>query len=135
MSRFRIGLVVLLALMVGAGAFLLFSNTLVGEDYLKTFVLQQLEEGLHVPRPGGAAVDGGYRLTGKGNFGSGTGHSEYVAAGFMPLVDGELVYASEGIPRLLVAILPRQDVTFTDGWFVQGLRGTGSYDYERNTID
>ena len=46
MFRFRIGLVVLLALVVGAGAFLLFSNTLVGEDYLKTFVLQQLEEGL-----------------------------------------------------------------------------------------
>ncbi|MFO0706638.1 MAG: AsmA-like C-terminal domain-containing protein [Nitrospira sp.] len=46
MSRFRIGLVVLLVLVVGAGAFLLFSKTLIGEDYLKTFVLQQLEEGL-----------------------------------------------------------------------------------------
>lgn len=90
--------------------------------------------GQFFPNGTGAAVDGGYRLTGKWNFGSGTGHSEYVAAGFMPLVDGELVYASEGIPRLLVAILPRQDVTFTDGWFVQGLRGTGSYDYEVDDV-
>jgi hypothetical protein len=28
-----------------------------------------------------------------------------------------------------VAIVPREDITFTDGWFVQGLKGTGSYDY------
>jgi alkylation response protein AidB-like acyl-CoA dehydrogenase len=28
-----------------------------------------------------------------------------------------------------VAILPRGEVTFTDGWHVQGLKGTGSYDY------
>src|SRR5206468_11273580 len=29
--------------------------------------------------------------------------------------------------------VPREGVTFTDGWFVQGLKGTGSYDY--NTAD
>lgn len=46
MSRLRLGLVVLLALAVGVGAFLLFSNTLVGEDYLKEFVLKQLEGSL-----------------------------------------------------------------------------------------
>lgn len=82
--------------------------------------------------PNGTAelVDGSYRLTGAWNFGSGTGHAEYVAAGFMPMVEGELVWASEGVPELRVAILPRADVTFTDGWHVQGLKGTGSYDYE-----
>ncbi len=81
--------------------------------------------------PNGTAdsVDGGYRLTGAWNFGSGTGHSDYVAAGFMPMVNGDLVWASEGVPELRVAVLPRQDVTFTDGWHVQGLKGTGSYDY------
>jgi indole-3-acetate monooxygenase len=81
--------------------------------------------------PNGVAesVDGGYRLTGAWNFGSGTGHAEYVAAGFMPTVDGELVVGDDGIPPLLVAVLPRAEVTFTDGWHVQGLKGTGSYDY------
>jgi alkylation response protein AidB-like acyl-CoA dehydrogenase len=28
-----------------------------------------------------------------------------------------------------VAFLPREEVTFTDGWHVQGLKGSGSYDY------
>lgn len=46
MSRFRVFLVIVLALAVGVGTFLLFSNTLIGEDYLKEFVLQQLEESL-----------------------------------------------------------------------------------------
>ena len=32
-----------------------------------------------------------------------------------------------------VAIVPRDDITFTDGWYVQGLKGTGSYDY--NAVD
>ena len=85
--------------------------------------------GQFFPNGTGAATEGGYRLTGSWNFGSGTGHSEYVAAGFMPLVDGDLVMVAEGVPDLRVAILPRGEVTFTDGWHVQGLKGTGSYDY------
>ena len=68
------------------------------------------------------------------NFGSGTGHSQYVAAGFLPIVDGEMQWVSEGVPDLRVAILPRDDVTFTDGWFVQGLKGTGSYDYNLQDV-
>jgi alkylation response protein AidB-like acyl-CoA dehydrogenase len=77
------------------------------------------------------AEDGveGYRLTGAWNFGSGTGHSEFVAAGFLPMDDGEIRWVAEGIPDLHAAILPREQITFTDGWHVQGLKGTGSYDY------
>lgn len=86
--------------------------------------------GQFFPNGTGTAVDGGYQVTGAWNFGSGTGHSEYVAAGFMPMVDGELVWVAEGVPELRVAIVPRSDVQFTDGWHVQGLKGTGSYDYE-----
>ena len=44
MSRLRLFLVIVLALAVGVGTFLLFSSTLIGEDYLKQFVLQQLEQ-------------------------------------------------------------------------------------------
>ncbi len=85
--------------------------------------------GQFFPNGQGVAVDGGYRLTGAWQFGSGTGHAEYVAAGFVPVRDGEVTWVAEGLPEMRVAILPRADVTFDDGWFVQGLKATGSYDY------
>lgn len=85
--------------------------------------------GQFFPNGQGVAVDGGVQLTGAWSFGSGTGHAAYVAAGYVPVADGEMVWASPGVPDMRVAILPRDEVTFTDGWFVQGLKGTGSYDY------
>ena len=85
--------------------------------------------GQFFPNGLGETVGDGYRVTGAWNFGSGTGHAEYVAAGFMPTVDGELVVGDDGIPPLLVAVIPRREIGFTDGWHVQGLKGTGSYDY------
>jgi indole-3-acetate monooxygenase len=89
--------------------------------------------GQFFPNGQGQAVDGGYRLSGSWSFGSGTGHSEYIAAGFMPMDNGEVRWISEGLPDMQVAIVARDDITFTDGWYVQGLKGTGSYDY--NTAD
>ena len=85
--------------------------------------------GQFFPNGLGETVDGGYRVSGEWNFGSGTGHAEFVAAGFMPTVDAELVVGNDGIPPLLVAVIPREEIVFTDGWHVQGLKGTGSYDY------
>jgi alkylation response protein AidB-like acyl-CoA dehydrogenase len=85
--------------------------------------------GQFFPNGLGETVEGGYRITGSWNFGSGTGHAEYVAAGFMPTVGGEMILDEEGIPPLLVAVIPREEIVFTDGWHVQGLKGTGSYDY------
>jgi len=85
--------------------------------------------GQFFPNGQGIAVDGGFRLTGAWQFGSGTGHAEYIAAGFVPVRDGEVTWVAEGLPEMRVAILPRADVSFDDGWYVQGLKGTGSYDY------
>lgn len=85
--------------------------------------------GQFFPNGQGVAVEGGYRLTGSWSFGSGTGHSEYVAAGFLPMVDGEMRWVSEGVPDMQIAIVPRAEVEFLDGWHVQGLKATGSYDY------
>lgn len=85
--------------------------------------------GQYFPNGQGVAVDGGYRLTGKWSFGSGTGHAQYIAAGFIPMHDGQIRWISEGLPEMKVAVLPRAEVGFDDGWFVQGLKGTGSYDY------
>jgi len=86
--------------------------------------------GQFAPNGQGAKVEGGYRLTGAWNFGSGTGHSAFVCAGFLPIVDENFVFDADGNISLMVAVLPRDEVTFTDGWHVQGLKGTGSYDYD-----
>ena len=85
--------------------------------------------GQFAPLGQGVAVDGGYRLSGSWSFGSGTGHAQYMAAGFMPMHDGLPQMMDNGMPVMMVALLPRDEVTFTDGWHVQGLKGTGSYDY------
>jgi indole-3-acetate monooxygenase len=85
--------------------------------------------GQFFPNGQGIAVDGGYQLSGKWSFGSGTAHAQYIAAGFIPMHDGEIRWISEGLPEMKVAVLPRDEVCFDDGWFVQGLKGTGSYDY------
>ncbi|QLL05657.1 acyl-CoA dehydrogenase family protein [Mycobacterium vicinigordonae] len=85
--------------------------------------------GQFFPNGQGTVVDGGYQLSGSWSFGSGTGHSQYVAAGFFPMDNGEMRWISEGIPDMRVAVVPREEIQFNDGWHVQGLKGTGSYDY------
>ncbi len=90
--------------------------------------------GQFFPNGQGIAVDGGYRLSGSWNFGSGVGHSQYVAAGFLPLDDGEMRWVSDGVPDMQVAVVAREDISLGDGWYVQGLKGTGSYDYSADDV-
>jgi alkylation response protein AidB-like acyl-CoA dehydrogenase len=90
--------------------------------------------GQFFPNGQGTVVDGGYRLSGSWSFGSGIGHSQYVAAGFFPMDNGEMRWITEGIPDMQVAVLPREDISFNDGWHVQGLKGTGSYDYSVENV-
>lgn len=90
--------------------------------------------GQFFPNGQGVAVDGGYRVSGSWNFGSGIGHAQFVAAGFFPMDNGEMRLASEGFPEMRVAVIPRDQISFDDGWHVQGLKGTGSYDYSAQDV-
>ena len=83
--------------------------------------------GQFFPNGIGEVVDGGFELTGAWNFGSGVAHSPVVCAGFMKSVDGE---PNLDLAEFSVAVVDAADVELTDGWHVQGLRGTGSFDYE-----
>ena len=85
--------------------------------------------GQFAPNGFGNRVEGGYRVTGNWQFGSGTGHSQFVCGGFVPLDDGQMRMAENGLPEMLVGVFPRGEIRFADGWFVQGLKATGSYDY------
>ncbi|ATA28544.1 hypothetical protein MLM_2078 [Mycobacterium lepraemurium] len=90
--------------------------------------------GQFLPNGQGAAVDGGYLVSGAWNFGSGIGHSQYVAAGLLPMGGGEMRWISDGFPEMRVAVIPREQISFDDGWYVQGLKGTGSYDYSARDV-
>jgi alkylation response protein AidB-like acyl-CoA dehydrogenase len=85
--------------------------------------------GQFAPNGQGIKVEGGYRVSGAWNFGSGTGHSEFVCAGFLTIDDGNFGVDEDGQIALRAAVIHRDDINFTDGWHVQGLRGTGSFDY------
>ncbi|MCD2112897.1 hydroxylase [Rhodococcus rhodochrous] len=78
--------------------------------------------------PGGIAVpvDGGYRMSGRWQFSSGTDHCEWIFLGAMVGdEDGKPIMPPVG----LHVILPRSDYEIIDdSWDVVGLRGTGSKD-------
>ncbi|WP_314036329.1 acyl-CoA dehydrogenase family protein [Dietzia sp. CH92] len=78
--------------------------------------------------PGGLAtpVEGGYRMTGRWQFSSGTDHCDWIFLGAMVAnPDGTPVMPPVG----LHVILPRSDYQIIeDSWDVVGLRGTGSKD-------
>jgi alkylation response protein AidB-like acyl-CoA dehydrogenase len=85
--------------------------------------------GQFAPNGVGQRAEGGFVVTGNWQFGSGTGHSQFVCGGFIPMDDGQMRMADNGLPEMLVAVFPRCEIVYDDGWFVQGLKATGSYDY------
>ncbi|MBN9007961.1 MAG: acyl-CoA dehydrogenase family protein [Rhizobiales bacterium] len=67
-------------------------------------------------------VDGGWRLTGRWQFGSGSDHSPWFILGTKasnPEPDGYVIHH---------VMVPRADVTLDDTWHTLGMRGTGSKD-------
>ena len=86
--------------------------------------------------PGGPqraiAVDGGYRVSGRWRFASGSRHSDWLGA-------HSTVCERDGTPRRdangepleqRTMLFPKSSATMIDVWQVMGLRGTGSDDYE-----
>lgn len=82
--------------------------------------------------PGGKSIetDGGYVGSGKFSFGSGCAHADWIAAGMLVLENGAPRRLAGGQPEVRVCFVPRERVQFKGNWDVNGLVGTGSYDYE-----
>jgi alkylation response protein AidB-like acyl-CoA dehydrogenase len=85
--------------------------------------------GQFAPRGQGIAEDEGFQVTGDYSFGSGSAYSAYIAAGFIPLYDGQPRIQESGLPEMRVGMFPRERVLFRGNWHVAGLQGTGSFDY------
>jgi 3-hydroxy-9,10-secoandrosta-1,3,5(10)-triene-9,17-dione monooxygenase len=65
------------------------------------------------------AVDGGFHLSGRWDFSSGSDAGSWAMLGAI---------GPEGMPYMV--LVPRSDYEIVDTWFVSGLRGTGSKDIE-----
>ncbi|MFN0071998.1 MAG: acyl-CoA dehydrogenase family protein [Chloroflexota bacterium] len=71
--------------------------------------------------------DGGYRVTGRWPFGSGSRHATWLAGGcVMKRADGSTIPRENGAPQTCTAYFRASDAEFEDIWKVSGLRGTGS---------
>jgi alkylation response protein AidB-like acyl-CoA dehydrogenase len=106
--------------------------------FLGQRAVDQIFSGGHFQRAAGQAaptgkaerVDGGYRISGRYSFGSGTPHSKWIVGGYMLHEGGAPVLGEGGQPTMLIGLAPRETVRFHGNWDVLGLRGTGSYDFE-----
>jgi alkylation response protein AidB-like acyl-CoA dehydrogenase len=74
-------------------------------------------------------VQGGYRLEGRWQFGSGCTHADVIIGGALVFEDGAPVMTGEGRPETRVAMLPAGEFEILDTWHTTGLAGSGSHDY------
>jgi indole-3-acetate monooxygenase len=84
-------------------------------------------------RIGGKAVkvDGGYRISGRWPFASGSPFATWLGGmSFVSDADGSPVLDTTGQPQRLLAIWPADQARLIDTWDGLGLRGTGSSDFE-----
>jgi alkylation response protein AidB-like acyl-CoA dehydrogenase len=81
-----------------------------------------------------AAVDGGYRVTGRTPFTSGA----HQAAWFMGLAhvhDGDTPrLGADGTPVTILTMCPAENAVILDTWRTLGMRGTGSHDVEMTDV-
>jgi 3-hydroxy-9,10-secoandrosta-1,3,5(10)-triene-9,17-dione monooxygenase len=75
----------------------------------------------YTPRGTVEIVEGGYLVSGRWSFSSGSDHAQWVILGGVATQD-------DGTVRRLCFLLPRSDYEIDDVWHVIGLRGTGSND-------
>ncbi len=86
--------------------------------------------GVFAPNGRAEAVDGGFRVNGRWQWGSGTENADWVLGGCQLIDGGEVLTTKGGAPRSHMMLFPAKDVEFLDTWHVSGLRGTGSTDFQ-----
>jgi alkylation response protein AidB-like acyl-CoA dehydrogenase len=79
-----------------------------------------LVSGVLAPTATAVRVDGGWRITGKWFYNSGSWHATWAGLGF-PVTDDAGEVVNQGL-----ALIPRSDLGLEDTWFVAGMRSSGS---------
>ncbi|MEM8923560.1 MAG: acyl-CoA dehydrogenase family protein [Actinomycetota bacterium] len=90
--------------------------------------------GFAMPNGRAVATDGGLRVTGTWQWGSGTRHCSWIGGGARLVdADGAPAPREDGLAAPFV-FFPADDVEFIDNWDVSGLSGTGSGDYRVDDV-
>lgn len=76
--------------------------------------------GVLAPTGTARAVDGGWIVSGRWGWASGSAHSQWALVG-LPLTDADGNLVDQGM-----VLIPMSDITVEDTWFVAGMRGTAS---------
>ncbi len=82
-----------------------------------------IASGAVIPRGLATPAAGGWRVSGRWPFASGSAHSSWLLAGF------RIVRDDEPGPEHMIMACPVEDAQFIDNWQVMGLKGTGSRDF------
>ena len=90
--------------------------------------------GVFAPMGRAVAEEGGYRVTGRWQWGSGSANSAWLGGGCTVWEDGEMRRLPSGAPETLMAVFPAAEAALLDTWHVMGLKGTGSGDFEVTDI-
>lgn len=94
-----------------------------------------ISTGVTAPLGRATPVAGGYRVTGRWPFGSGSQVSHWLCGGCVVLGDdGKPRTNAHGMPETILALFPAADVTIHDTWHTSGLCGTGSHDIEVDDV-
>ncbi|MFN8616847.1 MAG: acyl-CoA dehydrogenase family protein [Dehalococcoidia bacterium] len=85
---------------------------------------------VYVASPTGAAVpaDGGYTVTGRWTFASGSSHAKVFCLGTLVMTPDGPEMVAPGVPAIRVVAVPRDQVEIIDTWTTTGLRGSASHD-------
>jgi alkylation response protein AidB-like acyl-CoA dehydrogenase len=89
----------------------------------------------NTPEASGKAivVPGGYRVSGRHGFSTGSRHANWVASQAQIIENGE-ARQRNGAPELRFFFMPKTEVKVLDTWHTRGMRGTGTNHFELNDV-
>ena len=90
--------------------------------------------GFVVPRGKAVPTDGGLRVSGRWQWGSGTKHCTAIGGGCLVVGPGRAARAARRRAGRAVRVHGSDDIEFIETWDVAGLAGTGSVDFEARHV-
>ena len=90
--------------------------------------------GVFAPMGKAVVEGGGYRVSGRWQWASGSANCTWLCGGAVIIEDGEMKRLPNGAPDARMMVFPASEAALHDTWQVAGLKGTGSGDISVNDI-